>query len=122
MIDAFSPRFLVGFALAIGSSFAFACSGDDGHGPTIGAPTPVVIVEGGSTGVGGSSNTSGNGGAATGGDTGTGGTFDGTPGLGGLGGSDPFGLGGTGSGDPFGNPFGGSPFGGSSPFGGTNML
>ena len=106
----------VRFAAMVCVSIAAACSSDDNHGPTIGAPTTTVpIVEGGGTpSIGGTSNPS------TGGDTsfagtfaaggigtgpgpgfGTGGTFGvaGTVGVG----TNPFGTAGT-----FNEPFGGA--------------
>ncbi len=61
----------VRFAAMVCVSIAAACSSDDNHGPTIGAPTTTVpIVEGGGTpSIGGTSNPS------TGGDTSFAGTF-----------------------------------------------
>src|SRR5450432_3753625 len=87
------------FVAAVCFPATIACSSDDGHGPTIGAPTtPVVISEGGSA-QGGSNNPNGGSGAVTGGGaTGVAGTV-----TTGTGGSDPFGTGGSsGGGDPFG--------------------
>ncbi len=82
----------------------FGCSSDDNHGPVIGAPTtPVVISEGGS-------------GNPSGGSPGFGGTEATSAGSGGLvqGGAPNFGVGGTGGTDPFGT---GGSLGPSDPFG-----
>ncbi len=79
-------------ALACLAAANFGCSGDDDHGPVIGAPTtPVVISEGGSAPAGG---------APTFGGT----TSFNTGGVGGFGvaGTTGFGVGGTiGTTDPF---------------------
>jgi hypothetical protein len=106
-----------------------SCSSDQGHGPTVGAPSgPVVISEGGSGPSGGGASSAASGGVSSGisGDTSIGmsGTFNGAAGNSAFGGSDPFGVGGGGGGDAFGvggrtgaDPFG---VGGSSPsFSGT---
>jgi hypothetical protein len=106
-------RFAVVFCVPV---TAMACSSDDGHGPTIGAPTTMVpIGEGGNAPSGGGS--PGSGGTDTTGSAGTingaggtptfgagGGTPSGVAGtttFGAGGGTDPFGVGGNPSGDPF---------------------
>jgi hypothetical protein len=98
------------------------CSSDDGHGPTIGAPTtPVVISEGGSAPSGGSGNPNG----ASAGMV-SGGGAAGTINTGTSGGTNPIGTGGSSGGsDPFGtgtNTGGSDPFGTSDPFAGSTSI
>jgi hypothetical protein len=78
---------------------ALGCSGDDNHGPPIGAPSgPVVIIEGGGSGPTGSGGSSGSGTGA--GETGVGAPFNAGGSLTGIAGLDFFpGAAGT---DPFG--------------------
>jgi hypothetical protein len=110
-------------AILCWSALAVACSGDDNHGPTIGAPTTTVpINEGGSsTGIGGGFSTGGasaGGATSIGGSISTGGTF-GATGVAGTftsGGTDPFGTGGTGTGTPFGASGTTSSAAGTAPF------
>jgi len=88
--------------LACATVYSVACSSTD-HGPTIGAPTGpgTVIVEGGSTSVGGSGVAGSSGGTSRGG---TSAIFGGQTGVSGTlnTGGDPFGTSGSGGSDAFG--------------------